>query len=164
MPVTDIENGPPTIIVNIGAEGGHITLCWERTGGVSWRFRRSLAGTFLSRRRGLPEIRETSEWVGSWPEALNLLRRLSLADPLPLRGSSRVRRPDLGGVTGRLVGKTDSWELEALQCWQQFCHEPPFGARDGKLHRLPSVIRRYARHRYSISSSDPVHPRYRCFR
>jgi hypothetical protein len=33
------------------------------------------------------------------------------------------------------------------------------------LHRLPSVIRRYdARHRYSISSSDPVHPRYRCFR
>jgi hypothetical protein len=117
--------GEIEVIVEIGAEGGSITLFGQKEVGGDWRFCRCVddqTPTFLSDGDGGgPPIEHSSDWVNSWSEAVELLDKYPW---VMLSGQSvhpEFRERVWDEVLRRLEAQPESRRVRARQRWARVC-------------------------------------------
>jgi hypothetical protein len=114
----------PEPIIEIGAEGGSITLFGFKTANGAWHFSRTTRDetpTYLDPEEGGPAINHTSAWVKTWPEALTLLDRYPWAMLSPLQIHPDFRHRVWDAVQKRLEHESGTHAKERSARWARMC-------------------------------------------
>jgi hypothetical protein len=116
-----------TVIVQVGGEGGDITL-WGRAGQVdTWEFRRASSDSswsMLDDEEGCettPRPAPEPVWVASWTEAIALLDRNPWAQLVPLSVHAYFRQDVLVEVTRRLLAEPSCRSGSQMDRWLKVC-------------------------------------------
>ena len=115
----------PSVIVQVAAEGGGVTLIGRRTEAGVWKFKRtSLDHTNQLLDESEPPLRGESEWVSSWDEAVRLLDKYPWASLYPRTVHPEFADRILVEATRRLLAKHDRYAAKALDRWAAICGMP----------------------------------------
>lgn len=109
------------VILQVGAEGGSVTLYGVRTG-KGWLFSRELidqTALLLDE----PEIQHTSQFVDSWDAALGLMDRYPWQKLYPVKVHTEFKSAILDAVLARFSSEKYI-DHHHLRRWQEICGEP----------------------------------------
>ena len=119
------ESMGETIIVQVGGEGGDITLFGRRNVYKQWVFRRSSSDSSWSM---IDEARDADPgpppdpvWVKTWNEAIALLDRNPWAQLVPLAVHAEFRETVLVEVTRRLLVDPSRRNERQMERWLLVC-------------------------------------------
>ena len=110
--------GQPQVIVQVGAEGGKLTLYGLYTN-EGWVFMQKMFDQ-TPPELGDPSIQHRSGTVGSWPEALGLLGRYPWHRLHPLSVHPEFREPIWEAVLSRFRAENES-NPAGLAPWKVLC-------------------------------------------
>jgi hypothetical protein len=113
-----------TIIVQVGGEGGAITLFGRRENG-QWQFRRSSSDSSWAmideEVDSSPQPAPDPTWVKTWSEAIALLDRSPWANLVPISVHADFREEVLFEVTRRLLAEPSSRNERQMERWLSVC-------------------------------------------
>lgn len=108
------------IVLEVGAEGGSVTLFGVRTEN-GWLFSRELIDQ-TTLMLDEPEIQHTSQFVDSWDAALALMDKYPWHKLFPVRVHTEFKTAILDAVLARFSSK-NYVDHHRLRRWQEICGE-----------------------------------------
>jgi hypothetical protein len=113
-----------TIILQVGGEGGAITLFGRRNASQEWEFRRASSdssGMLDEEMDPNPPPAPAPVWVKTWNEAVALLDRNPWAQLVPLSVHVDFREEVLVEVTRRLLAEPSTRNERQMERWLDAC-------------------------------------------
>jgi hypothetical protein len=117
--------GLPVAVVEIGAEGGSVTLLGRQIGDGEWEFCTGSidqTSAMLNDEEATPVVETESPWVLGWIAGVKLLDSYPWVYLYPIRVHERFRETVLSEVTRRLASERDKARAKsALSRWTRIC-------------------------------------------